>query len=134
MEDAPLILLIRRRRWRQGPLPATLAREGYRTIVTARLKDIDNLIKDQDRIALALVDVSGFNQEVWESCSQLHEAGIPYMVLVPYQQTNLQLVGPVREAQWMMVKPLHIPTLMTLVRYVISTSTQPHLFSSHVCD
>lgn len=106
------ILCLGRNRRNQALLSQVLAKAGYRVEVALTSQDMLSAIEHR-AIALALIDISGFDAKIWESCQRLRSRDIPFFVITPSQNAHTP-------AQYdsnipLLVKPLAIRSLLTLI-------------------
>ena len=86
-------------------LSQQLVKEGYETLSAASLEELDNSIQKKKDIALALIDLSGFDQRIWERCEALREAKIPFIVISPQRSPLIQKDSMKHGASGLLVKP-----------------------------
>jgi CheY-like chemotaxis protein len=118
----PGILLVDHNARNVELLSSFLREAGYRTEPVSTLDELDRVldaIRTAD-VALALVDLTGFESSVWDRCRRLHEAGIAFVVIA---RQNVSPAGRdlFRQshgagAAHVLTKPLRKEQLLTLVR------------------
>ena len=79
----PVILIVNANRSELETLAKELEEEGYVTAGASSLEEMGSVIKRQKNIKLALLDLAGFDKGIWERCDRLHEAKIPFIVILP---------------------------------------------------
>lgn len=89
---------------------------GYRTIGAPDLAQFDALIARPASIALALVDVDGFDTRIWERCRRLHDRRVDVLVMVDPGSIHLVQIDCARAV---LPKPLSRRQLMQLVRGLV---------------
>lgn len=104
--EEPSILIVDNNRSELEQLALQLKEEGYTTVGASSLEEIDNAIKGEQDIKLALLDVTGFDESIWERCDKLHEAKIPYIVITPQRSPVVQRESMKHGACGLLVKPL----------------------------
>jgi DNA-binding response OmpR family regulator len=97
-------------------LKQVLEKEGYPVIAVDSLEGIDAALLENKDIALALLDLSGFDRRVWERCERIRETGIPFLLISARQSSAIQKESISRGAHGILVKPLVIKELLGLVR------------------
>jgi DNA-binding response OmpR family regulator len=102
----PMVLIVDTNRSDAETLAKELEQEGYETIIATSLEEIDKLLQSQENIELAVIDISGFKEGVWDSCSQMHEFKIPYIVIAPQRSPSVQRDSMERGASGLLVKPV----------------------------
>lgn len=79
-----------------------------------------NTFHSKRDIGLALIDVTGFDASIWERCSQLHNATIPFVTIArahhPDGGRELIRNSHTAGARHTLTKPLRKQQLLTLVR------------------
>ena len=100
-------------------LSQQLVKEGYETLSAASLEELDNSIQKKKDIALALIDLSGFDQRIWERCEALHKAKIPFIVISPQRSPLIQRDSMKHGASGLLVKPLGIKELLEYIRTLL---------------
>jgi DNA-binding response OmpR family regulator len=112
--DNPLILAVDCNARNLELLAEFLHREGYEVY---RANSIEQFVHAVENLAvnLALVDISGFDRNIWESCIQLRHKNIPFLVLSSKQTQLLQQESVVHGARGVLIKPLVIKNLLVMI-------------------
>jgi DNA-binding response OmpR family regulator len=108
----PLILIVDNNHSNLEQLARQLEEEGYVTIGASSLEEMDSAIAGQENIKLALLDLSGFDNSIWERCDRMHEAKIPFIVIMPQRSPGLQRDSMKHGANGLLVKPLGMKELV----------------------
>jgi len=108
----PVILVANSNQANLGLLSQQLVKEGYDTLDAASLEELDERIRLSKKIALGLIDLSGFDQRIWERCEALRKARIPYIVISPQRSPLIQRESMKHGANGLLVKPLGIKELL----------------------
>jgi DNA-binding response OmpR family regulator len=119
MSAKSVILLVNSSRSNLELLAQQFGHAGYETLTAASLEELDQAIHGEERIALALVDISGFDQQVWQRCAELSKARTPYIVISPHRSPAVQRESMEHGASGLLVKPLEFKDLMEHVQGVI---------------
>lgn len=93
-----------------------LEKQGYRSVSAASVEQLDGIIRSRSDLALALVDVSGFNASIWERCRAIHDKDIRLLIISPKQSAAIQKESLTHGAQGVLVKPLVMRELADLIR------------------
>lgn len=96
-----------------------LAKEGYPTVSTATYEEIDRALANPQLLAGALVDITGFDAEIWARCEQLRAAKIPFLVVSPRQSAAIQQASLSHGAKGVMVKPLVVKELIGVIQSIM---------------
>lgn len=101
-------------------LQEALKGDGFQTIGAPDLAQFDALIAQPGSLALALVDVDGFDTKIWERCRRLHDCQVEVLVMVKACSIHLAQIDCARcGARAVLPKPLSRRQLMQLVRGLI---------------
>lgn len=109
---APLILIVENNRGDLEQLARQLDGEGYATLGASSLEEMDSAIKGEKTIKLALLYLAGFNDSIWERCDRMHEARIPFIVIMPQRSHGIQRDSMKHNASCLLVQPLGIKELV----------------------
>jgi DNA-binding response OmpR family regulator len=122
MPDEPMILVVDRTRRNLELLVQLLGRHGYRTLTGANLAEFDQILAAAQKIALALVDIGGFDRRIWLRCARLLERQVPFLVLAHTQSVTIQQESLLHGARGVLIKPLTIQTLLGSIRSLLVES------------
>jgi CheY-like chemotaxis protein len=120
MPSKPLILALNRNQRNNDILIKILGEEGYQVVGVKDPSEIDQEIRLRDKINLVLMDISGFNQTVWESCERLRILEIPFLVLSPQHHHAIEKQSKIHGAEGVLVKPLVVKELLLLIKSLIA--------------
>lgn len=99
-------------------LSQQLGRGGYDVLSAASLEELDRAIQGKTKIALSLVDISGFDQRIWERCEALVKSGTPFIVIAPQRSPAVQRQSMKCGASGLLTEPLDFKNLMEYVHTV----------------
>ena len=102
-------------------LTQQLENAGYETRGVGSLEELDQEIGAGSRIGLALIDLSGFDERIWERCERLRHADVPFVVLTARRSPTIQREGIRHGASTIAVKPLRVPDLLEFIRTLVET-------------
>jgi DNA-binding response OmpR family regulator len=71
-------------------LTEQLGKEGYEVVSAVSLPELVAKIKTESKITLAVVDVSTFDQSVWDNLEELNRNGIPFIIISPGRSPSIQ--------------------------------------------
>jgi DNA-binding response OmpR family regulator len=123
MKAIPVILAVDHNRRNLELLGQFLGREGYQTRTAAGLQEFDQALAEPDDIAVALVDIAGFDRSIWERCEALRHHKIPFLVLSPRQSAAIQQASLIHGAYGVLVKPLTVKDLLGLICGLLKEGT-----------
>jgi DNA-binding response OmpR family regulator len=113
------VLAVERNRRNLELLGQFLQRAGYAASLAASLEEFDAALADPAPISLALIDIVGFDASVWERCRQLHEKGVPLLVISPPRPAATPEEALSHGARGVLTKPLVMKELLALMRGLI---------------
>jgi len=93
-------------------LSQQLEQAGYETLAAASLEELDQAIRGKEKIALSLIDISGFDRHIWERCEQLSKLKTPCIVISPQRSPAVQRESMKHGASGLLVKPLDFKDLL----------------------
>ena len=96
-----------------------LRQEGYDTLGVASLAELDEVIVGKKKIVLALIDLSGFDQFIWERCEELRKAKVPFIVISPQRSPTIQRDSMKHGASGLLVKPIGVKDLMEYIHTLL---------------
>lgn len=97
-----------------------LLKLGYAPVMVACLEDFDSALDSRTEISLALVDLTGFDRTIWDTCSRLHEQNIPLLIISPKYNLAFERESISRGASGILVKPLIMRELTSLIQQMVS--------------
>ena len=116
MSTSATIVMVDHNSRNRALLSDLLAARGYTPLSVGDLSDLQQLLERDQVIDLALVDVSGFGREVWDSIGELGRLGIPFFVVSHRWTPNVQQACLARGGLAVLVKPLVPNDLMQLIQ------------------
>lgn len=121
MSDKPLILTVDRNRRNLELLRNFLSKQGYEIICASNLDELDRVLSESTKINLVLLDVSGFDQNIWGRCEQLKTQAIPFLIISAKSNyiAAIEAESLARGASSILVKPLVIKQLLHLIRSLL---------------
>lgn len=121
MSDKPLILAVDRNSRNLELLGNLISKQGYEVICASNLDELDRVLGELTKINLVLLDVSGFDPNIWFRCEQLKTRGIPFLIISAKSKyiTAIETESLARGASSMLVKPLVVKQLLHLIRSLL---------------
>jgi DNA-binding response OmpR family regulator len=119
MSAKSIILIVDSNRSNLEHLSQQLGREGYETLTVASLQELDQAIQGKEKISLSLIDVSGFDQHIWERCEELRKVKTPFIVLSPRRSPTIQRHSMEHGASGLLAKPLDFKDLLEHIHTVL---------------
>jgi len=119
MADRPVILTVGSNKTNLDLLAQQLAAVNYDTYKATSLEELGEALNIKTGFAMALVDVSGFDQSIWKYCEQLRINKIPFIVISPQRSHSIQRDSMQYGASAILVKPLGVKELLEFVRTLL---------------
>ncbi len=113
------ILVVDSNRSSLGHLSQQLGQAGYETLTAASLEELDRAMQEKEKIALVLLDISGFDHDVWQRCEELSKAKTPCIVIAPQRSPAMQRETMEHGARGLLVKPIEFNDLMEHIHGVL---------------
>lgn len=120
MQERISILLVNSLPGNLRVLNQFLGQEDYLTISAATYEAFDQALAQSSGPSAALVDISGFNAEIWLRCEHLRTKKVPFLVISPRQSAAIQQASLSHGARGVMVKPLVIKELIGIIRSMLA--------------
>lgn len=96
-----------------------LKKEGYITLTAKNYEDFDQVLSQPTGLDGGLIDIAGFDGQIWTRCERLRAAKIPFLIFSPKQSADIQHASLSHGARGVMVKPLVVKELITVVRSIL---------------
>ncbi|NJL87180.1 MAG: response regulator [Leptolyngbyaceae cyanobacterium SM1_1_3] len=112
-----IILSLARNPHNQALLAALLEPLGYRLLLTQSHHAFEQMLRHSPVVNFALVDISGFDQQVWNCCDRLRQRRIIFFVLAPKSNPKISHTSSLHGASGCLGKPLNRQNLVQLVQY-----------------
>ena len=113
--NSPVILVLNSNRSELETLTIELEQEGYITTGVSSIEEMDSTIHDRKNISLALLDLTGFDRNVWQLCDRLHEVKVPFIVIAPQRSPSIQRDSMKHCANGLLIKPLATKELIEYI-------------------
>jgi len=122
MSGNPRILTVDRNQRNLELLDQFLGKAGFETVPVSTMQGFEQILEQPDHIGLALVDISGFDRNIWTLCERLADIGVPLLVISPQKMTNIRQESMAHGAQEVLFKPLVIQELTSVIRSMLRTN------------
>jgi CheY-like chemotaxis protein len=116
MGEAALILALGKRERNLELLADLLKNGGYDVEIATSMDQFDELLQQRDDVALAVLDVDGFTEDIWKRCEQLNDRDIPMLVLAAQIPPAMRQKAISRGAQTILEKPVDKADLQATIR------------------
>ena len=116
MKTNVAILLVNRNQRNLELLAEYLGKEGYAISTASSLEEFNQALSKENDVGVALVDITGFDQGIWECCEQLRSEKTPFLVVSPKLSVAIQQASLSHGARGVMIKPLVVKELVGLIK------------------
>ncbi len=101
------ILIVNGNRRDLDMMEQQLRKEGYQVYTASSGKELDKSIQTSEgKISAALIDITDFDQNIWDECNKLKNMKIPFLVLSPKRSSVVQQESVNCRASGVLTKPL----------------------------
>lgn len=120
--DSKKLLIVGCNARNQELLSDFIKRLGYHVVRGDDLTALDSTLDECQSVRFALVDITGFDQGVWQRCARLHGLDIPLLVISPKQSAAVRKMGFAHGASSILEKPLVMRELADIIHGFIRVS------------
>jgi len=100
-------------------LSQQLLKEGYEVLTSSSLEELDEVIQSKKDVALSLINLSGFDQRIWERCSELRKTKTPFIIISPQRSPGIQRDSMKHGASGLLIKPIGTKELMEYIHTLL---------------
>ncbi len=111
----PVIMIANTNQTELDALSQELQQEGYETLGAVSAGELDKLLRGRKKYVLSIIDVSGFDDSIWEHCDHLHRDKVPFIVIAPQRSPVIQRNSMKHDASGLLVKPLRAKDLLEYI-------------------
>lgn len=122
MPERRLILTVDRNRRNLELLTRFLDNAGYESVTANSIEDFDQILESIDELDLALVDLAGFDRNIWDRCDRLRNAHVPFLIISAGHLDSVQQDSVAHGAQAVLMKPLASKDLLGMIRGLLQES------------
>lgn len=109
------ILVVNSNLRNQEILAQYLEKQGFQAICTSKYVDLAQILAKDENLSVAVVDITGFDPEIWTYCEQMHTKMVPFLVIAPHISQILQQECALHGSSGILTKPLVPKDLMYLI-------------------
>jgi DNA-binding response OmpR family regulator len=81
---------------------------------------LDNALAKNDLFNIVLMDITGFDAEIWERCKKIHQLNLPLLILSAKPSAALQQHGMRYGAKGIVTKPVILNDFVKLIYSLIN--------------
>ena len=96
-----------------------LQKQGYPCVPAESLEALDRILGDVSEIGLAMIDISGFDRQIWLRCEQLAGFDIPLVGISPKSLDAIYQESLAHGARNVLKKPLVLRELLGLLENLL---------------
>lgn len=119
MRDQISVLTVNKNQSNLKLLAKFLGENGFQSLNVSSLEEFDQALAGANKIALALVDITGFDRSIWERCELLRKQGLPLIIISPRQSASIRQESLAHGVDSILVKPLVTKELLGLIRHLL---------------
>jgi CheY-like chemotaxis protein len=119
MSDREIILTAVNDRSQLELLAKQLGDEGYEIIAAASVPELVTAIEKEGKISLAVVDMSAFDQSIWEQLDKLSSSKVPFIVVSPERSPSVQRESLKHGASGLFTRGLHLKDLLEHIHVLL---------------
>lgn len=112
----PPILIIDSDRSTSAVLADELRGLDYRTVTAGSLEELDRIIDSGARFLLSVIDLSGFDDEVWERCDRIRAMKTPCIAIAPHRSFSTLRETLAHGADALLVAPVSVKEIIEHIR------------------
>jgi len=119
MTSKPYIIILSRNQKNLELMIKFISPEGYNVQGMSSLQELDDAVRNEDKVDLVLMDISGFDRGIWDACESLRNNQTPFLMISPRKHIELEKESIKHGAQDFLVKPLVIKEIRALINEFI---------------
>ncbi len=97
-----------------------LKKECYSTMIAKNYEEFDKMLSQQEvLLSGCLIDITGFDEQIWTRCERLRAGKIPFLIFSSKQSAEIQQASLSHGARGVMVKPLIVKKLTAVVQSIV---------------
>lgn len=93
--------------------------QGYQAEEAATLAEFDEVLEGGPKLNMALLDVTGFGDSIWDRCERIRKSGVPFIIISPQKSKKAEEKSLSEGARDMLTKPLEKGRLLKLVEIIL---------------
>ncbi len=89
------------------------------TVEANRVSAYAETLQELDRLDMALIDVTGFGDSIWDRCERIRKGGVPFFIISPRKTGKAEEKSLSKGARDVLTKPLEKKRLLKLVEIIL---------------
>lgn len=109
------IIVVERNKRNLELLSDFLIKLGFETVPVDKLEELNKTLLSNQTYQMALIDVDGFDESIWNYCKRISEKEIQFLIIFPKQSSELKSLSFKHGASSVLSKPLVMKELANLI-------------------
>ncbi len=101
-------------------LARLLEKMNIKAMHALTLSEADGILAGQEPIAVAIIDLMGFGDDIWDFCRALRRKGVPMLIISPSNNPKAFQAGFEHGAKGVLKKPVMMRELADCIRALIT--------------
>ena len=118
------VLMVQRNSKNAELLNNALKKYGLNCFISADYDSLDSYFGKKDFFDIVLMDITGFDVDIWERCKKIQQQNIPLLVLSSRQNTKLQQQVMRFGVSGIMTKPVILRDFVKLIFSLINNEPE----------
>ncbi|MFP4589819.1 MAG: response regulator [Candidatus Acetothermia bacterium] len=93
--------------------------QGYRSETAGTVAGVDEVLEKGPGLDMALLDVTGFRDSIWDRCERIRKSGVPFFIISPRKSKGAKEKSLSEGARDVLTKPLEKSRLLKLVKIIL---------------
>ena len=115
MKELP-ILIVDTNRSNAQVLAEELLGAGYKTTIAASLNELDEILHNHFTFAMTVIDLSGFDDEIWKRCDNIRQNRIPCIIITPHRSPSIRREVINHRVDALLVQPVTVKEIIEHIR------------------
>ena len=93
--------------------------QGYQAEAAVTVAEVDEVLEGGPELDMALLDVTGFGDSIWDRCERIRKSGVPFFIISPSKSKKAEKKSLSEGARDVLTKPLEKTRLLKLVEIIL---------------
>jgi DNA-binding NtrC family response regulator len=100
-------------------LSKQMGKEGYEVVSAASVPELITALRKKGKIAMAVIDMSAFDETIWQHLDGLRESKTPFIVISPERSPSIQRDSLKHGASGLFTKGLRFKELVEYIHTLL---------------
>ena len=114
-------LVIESRQGNFSVLSRFLEKMDIRAVNVERLENMNKALSSEQSFSVAIIDIMGFDDIIWDCCKNIDKKGIPMLIISPARNSGIIKISFKHGARDVLKKPVIMKELADSIRSLISS-------------